>query len=250
MFQICFIGIVILLCGCFETNGFTYFHCSPSCDINNMSKFSFYQHMVPNFAPNLPDTFYFGQIECVGSFQSLWDCHSEFELNWWTNFTAAELVCPDYIKHSAVTITECKINLALVFSEEYQEAVDDFRKFKTEFNIFFCVLIFPYTLIWNIFTIVSTLNHYKYSLLENRLASFTFVFIQSIKLAMIVSIFLYISSKDETNIFWLSLFRNDWMYLYKICFFVYPIFCATISVLRFELYFIRAFKSLHKQKIV
>jgi hypothetical protein len=245
-----FITIIFVVLGHFGTNGFTYFHCTPSCDINNMSKFSFYQHMTPHFAPNLPTTFYFGKIECVGNFQSLWDCRSEFELNWWTNFTSAELICPDFLKHSAITITECQINLSLTLSDEYQKIVKDFQKFKSEFAIFFCFLIFPYTFLWNIFTIVSTLNHYKYSLLENRVSSFAFVFLSSIKFAIIIAVYLYISSRNEENPYWLSMFRNDWTYLYKMCFFVYPVFCAAISVLRFEICLISTLKSLNKQKIV
>lgn len=245
--QILLTLVVLILFG--STNGFTYFHCSPSCDINNMSKFSFYQHMTPHFAPQLPKNFYFGKIECVGTFQSLWECHSEFELNWWSDFSLAELYCPYFQKYHTTSVSECRLNLSIEFSDEYLETVFEFKKFQMKFSIFVWMLIFPYLLLWNIYYTISSLQQHKYSLFESPKYRYFFIVVQLIKLSLIFGVYCYIEYVDETNIFWLTNFRSDWLSFYQLCFFVYPVFSALLSVLRFEIYFIKFIQSYRKSKV-
>lgn len=239
--------VLVLVLFFASTDGFTYFHCSPSCDINNMSQFSFYQHMTPHFAPNLTHNFYFGRIQCDGGFHSLWECTPEFEINWWFEFSVAELVCPNFHKYTATSISECRLSLTVVRSHEYQTVLRNFHNFKTDFLVF-CVIGMPFLLFWYFMSSFALLDEHKHSLLERKSMVIFFILVQLCKLSLIVGTFLYVGNIDEHDLEWLTKFRDNSNGLKKLCFLWYPILSVSISVWRFEISIIKIIQNIQKQK--
>lgn len=224
---------------------YTYFQCYPSCDINNMSRFSFYQHMTPHFAPNLP-TFYFGKIECIGNYQSLWDCRSEFPLNWWTEFQPAELYCQNFHRISAISISECKLIVNTTKSVEYRNFVYHFTSFQKNFKILNFAIVFPWLIIFGLCFTITNIQVHKYRYFEKTRSIGLYVVFQLFKFLLVMTFYSIVVGLHNDDLETISSFRDNWLLYYIICFFCFPLFSLILICSSFEL---KLFRVIQKQKV-